>query len=134
MEEEQENVADYRELAAHIVATYVKHNALAAADLPKLLAETHNQLRALSAQTARTPSAPPPTPAVAISHSIKHDSIICLDCGRSMKALKRHLAVEHRRSPEQYRARWRLAPGYPMVAPVYSEERSALAKKIDRVP
>ena len=73
---------------------------------------------------------PRPEPAVSIRSSIKKDHIVCLDCGKKMKMLKRHLSTEHDMSPEEYKARWDLSADYPLVAPNYAETRRDLAKKI----
>ena len=130
MDEEISNLPDYRELAADIVAAYVSHNALSPTDLPKLLTDTHNQLRLLATSSKAPAPFVPPVPAVSIGRSVKENAITCLDCGRAFKSLKRHIAIEHDMGPTDYRAKWALPADYPMVAPSYAAERSALAKKI----
>lgn len=130
MDEKPYDLPDYRELAADIVSAYVSHNALSHTDLPKLLSETHNQLRALAASQIVTTPPPPPPPAVSIGKSVKPEAIVCLYCGGSFKSLKRHLMTEHDDSPDEYRMTFGLAHDYPMVAPAYSAARSDLAKKI----
>jgi predicted transcriptional regulator/uncharacterized DUF497 family protein len=69
-------------------------------------------------------------PAVPIPHSITRDYLICLEDGKKLKTLKRHLRSSYNMTPDEYRVKWGLAPDYPMVAPKYAEQRSALAKKI----
>ena len=71
-----------------------------------------------------------PDPAVSIRASVKRDHIVCLEDGKKMKMLKRHLQTEHGMAPDEYRARWNLPGDYPMVAPEYAETRRDLAKKI----
>jgi predicted transcriptional regulator len=71
-----------------------------------------------------------PEPAVTVRASVKKDHIVCLDCGKRMKMLKRHLSTEHGMTPDEYRARWELGPEYPLVAPNYAETRRKLAKEI----
>lgn len=117
------------ELSASVVGAYVSHNALSASDLPKLIAQVHQALTALNGP-APVEVAPELKPAVPIKKSITPDYLICLEDGKKFKSLKRHLRTEYDMSPDEYRARWGLPPDYPMVAPSYSEARSALAKSI----
>jgi predicted transcriptional regulator len=120
---------DYRELAADIVSAYVSHNALSYTDLPKLLAETHNQLRALATPQVVTPSKSP-TPAIPVGRSIRPDAIVCLYCGKPFKSLKRHIGAYHQVSADEYRRAFSLPFDYPMVSSAYSAARSELALKI----
>ena len=117
------------ELSATIVSAYVSHNALSAADVPKLIAQVHGALTGLVSSTHVEP-APELKPAVAIKKSITQDYLICLEDGKQFKSLKRHLKTEYDMSPDEYRAKWGLPADYPMVAPSYSEARSQLAKSI----
>ena len=117
------------ELSASVVGAYVSHNALSASDLPKLIAQVHQALIALGGP-APAEAAPELKPAVPVKKSITPDYLICLEDGKKFKSLKRHLRTEYDMSPDEYRARWGLPPDYPMVAPNYSEARSALAKSI----
>jgi predicted transcriptional regulator len=84
------------------------------------------------AATGSTGAAPAekPTPAVSVRRSIQRDRLICLECGKPQKTLKRHLSAAHGTTPQEYRAKWGLARDYPMSAPAYSEQRSEMAKKI----
>lgn len=120
------DVAERLEQVAEIVSAYVSNNALSAADLPKLIATTHEALRALSAATA-TPVIEELRPAVPIKKSVTPDFIVCLDDGKKFKSLKRHL-TQLGMTPAEYRAKWGLPESYPMVAPNYSATRSSLAK------
>lgn len=115
-------------LTTDIVAAHVSNNDVSVADVPNLIASV---FAALSALGSDQPVAEPrPDPAVAIRSSVKQDHIVCLDCGKKMKMLKRHLATEHGMTSDEYRARWDLGPDYPVVAPNYAETRRDLAKKI----
>jgi predicted transcriptional regulator len=117
------------ELSASVVGAYVSHNALSASDLPKLIGQVYHTLVGLGGVVAAE-AAPELKPAVPIKKSITPDYLICLEDGKKFKSLKRHLRTEYDLSPDEYRARWGLPPDYPMVAPSYSEARSALAKSI----
>lgn len=115
-------------LTADIVAAHVSNNSVAVSDLPMLIANVHNALSGLG-----TPVAEPEVkqePAVTVRASIKPDYIVCLEDGKKLKMLKRHLMTHYQMTPDQYRAKWGLAADYPMVAPNYAEQRRTLAKKI----
>jgi len=115
-------------LTADIVAAHVSNNSVAVSDLPILIANVHGALAGLGT------SAPEPEvkqePAVSIRASVKPDYIVCLEDGKKLKMLKRHLMTHYQMTPEQYRAKWNLPADYPMVAPNYAEQRRSLAKKI----
>jgi len=115
-------------LTADIVAAHVGNNAVEVADIPTLIRSVHGALAGLA--TAEEAPAPRAEPAVAIRASIKPDYIICLEDGRKLKMLKRHLMTHYNLTPEQYRAKWNLPADYPMVAPNYAEQRRTLAKQI----
>jgi predicted transcriptional regulator len=110
-----------------IAAAYVSNNKLAVAEVAQLIATIHDALARLGGTTVEEPL---PAPAVAIRSSVKNDHIVCLEDGRKLKTLKRHLMSEHGLTPAQYRSRWGLGPDYPMVASDYGEKRRGLAKKI----
>lgn len=118
------------ELSAKIVAAYVAHNNLPRAELSSFIATTHATLQGVTNGTHTQPLEIPaePTPAVPIKKSVTRNAIICLEDGLAFKTLKRHLASKYDLTPQQYRAKWKLPPDYPMVAPAYAESRSALAK------
>lgn len=117
---------DFTRLTADIVSAYVSNNAVPAAQLPALIASVDATVRGLGG-TASKP-AEVPVPAVNPKKSIFPDFIICLEDGKKFKSLKRHLATDYGLTPEQYREKWGLPADYPMVAPNYSQKRSALAK------
>lgn len=115
-------------LTADIVAAHVSNNSVAVSDLPVLISHVHGALSGLGG--------PAPVeiakqePAVSVRSSIKPDFIVCLEDGKKLKMLKRHLMTHYQMTPEQYRAKWNLPADYPMVAPNYAEQRRTLAKKI----
>ena len=115
-------------LTADIVAAHVSNNSVAVNDLPILIQNVHQALAGISASAA----APEPRqdPAVSIRASIKPDYIVCLEDGKKLKMLKRHLMTHYNMTPDDYRRKWGLAADYPMVAPNYAEQRRALAKSI----
>lgn|SRR5690349_23495681 len=114
-------------LTAQIVSAHVSNNPVAADSLPSLIQDVYRTLAGIG----REPVQPErPQPAVAIKKSIFADHIVCLEDGKKLKMLKRHLKSAYNMTPEQYRERWGLAPDYPMVAPNYARHRSSLAKKI----
>ena len=118
-------------LAAEIVAAFVANNHLQTHELPNLLTSVHGALARI-ADGKTTPETQEPTtltPAVSVRKSITPDHLVCLEDGKKFKSLKRHLRSLGL-TPEQYRAKWNLPADYPMVAPNYAAQRSALAKKI----
>jgi predicted transcriptional regulator len=115
-------------LASDIVAAHVSNNSVGGDELPSLIQNVYGALASLTGPGAA--AAPPPEPAVSIRSSIKPDSITCLDCGKKMKMLKRHLSTDHGLTTDQYRQRWNLPADYPLVAPNYAEKRRQLAKDI----
>lgn len=115
-------------LTSDIVSAHVGNNSVAVGDLPTLIANVYNALAGLD-QPAPVEEAAP-EPAVSIRASVKHDYIVCLEDGKKLKMLKRHLSTRYNMTPDEYRARWNLPADYPMVAPAYAETRRDLAKKI----
>lgn len=115
-------------LTADIVAAHVSNNSVAVSDLALLIQNVHGALSGLSGE------APVPQvkqePAVSIRASIKPDYLVCLEDGKKLKMLKRHLMTHYQMTPDDYRAKWNLPADYPMVAPSYAEQRRTLAKKI----
>ena len=126
---ESENTAFLTELTSEIVAAYVSNNPIAAAQLPELITSTFQTVNSLSASPS-SPEPEPKEPAVSVKKSIRDDHLVCLECGKKFKSLKRHLMSHHGLTPDEYRARWNLKSDYPMVAPAYAERRSKLAKEI----
>jgi predicted transcriptional regulator len=115
-------------LTSDIVVAHVGNNSVAVGDLPILISNIYHALAGLDKPAVVEEDVP--EPAVSIRSSIKSDYIVCLEDGKKLKMLKRHLATSYNMTPEQYRTRWNLPADYPMVAPAYAEMRRALAKQI----
>jgi predicted transcriptional regulator len=115
-------------LTADIVAAHVSNNSVAVNDLPSLIQNVHSALTGISGAAAAPE--PRPEPKVSIRASIKPDYIVCLEDGKRLKMLKRHLMTHYNLTPDQYRQKWGLSADYPMVAPNYAEQRRKLAKSI----
>ncbi len=122
---ESENNASSLELVSTIVSAYVSNNSLPSDELPDLITTIHEAL-----QNPDQAAASPPEPAVPIKRSIRPDYVICLEDGKKLKMLKRHLRNAFDMSPDEYRKKWGLPSDYPMVAPKYAARRSELAKVI----
>ncbi len=118
--------AELLEHTTRIVAAHISHNPIAVTDVPGLIATVHETLAKLGPEEP----APRPEPAVPIKQSVKPEYIVCLDDGKKLKMLKRHLRTAYNMTPDDYRKRWGLSRDYPMVAPNYAKQRSELAKKI----
>ena len=119
---------DILSLTTRIVAAHVGKNPMPVGDLPRIIDEVYRSLSALGASPSA--AAKRPAPAVPVKRSVTPDYVVCLEDGRKLKMLKRHLKSAYGLTPEQYRERWDLAPDYPMVAPNYAKQRSRLAKEI----
>ncbi len=128
MTELQQDTRELLELTTEIVAAHVSNNTVAVADLPELIQQIYRTLSSVGSNGAAAPERP--QPAVPVRKSVTPDYIICLEDGKKLKMLKRHLKTAYNMTPEEYRERWGLPPDYPMVAPNYAEQRSSLAKKI----
>jgi len=115
-------------LTSDIVAAHVSNNSVPLDDLPTLISNVYNALSSLGEVVV--PVEVLPEPAVSIRASVKPDHIVCLEDGKKLKMLKRHLMTHYNLTPDQYRARWGLPADYPMVAPTYAEKRRELAKSI----
>lgn len=116
-------------LTSEIVAAYVSNNQVATAELPGLISSVFKSM-STAGQTTEVPPAEKPNPAVPIKKSVQPDYIVCLEDGKKLKMLKRHLRTRYNMTPAEYRQKWGLPDDYPMVAPNYTEQRSGLAKKI----
>lgn len=119
------NVLD---LTAKIVSAHVSKNPVAIDALPGLIQAVYRSLS--TAGDAEPPPTPTHTPAVPIKKSVFPDYIVCLEDGKKLKMLKRHLQTSYGMSPDAYRTKWGLPRDYPMVAPNYAATRSGLAKQI----
>ncbi len=113
---------------ADIVSALVSNYSVAVSDLPLLISNVHGALIGLGER--KEEPAPRPEPKVSIRSSIKPDYIVCLEDGKKLKMLKRHLMTHYSMTPDEYRQKWGLNADYPMVAPNYAEQRRTLAKKI----
>ncbi len=114
-------------LTAQIVSAHVSNNSVTPDALPSLIQEVYRTLAGVEKEPM---SVDKPQPAVPVKRSVFPDHIVCLEDGKKLKMLKRHLKTAYNMTPEQYRERWQLPPDYPMVAPNYARHRSSLAKKI----
>ncbi len=115
-------------MVTDIVAAHLSNNTVSIGDIPRLIQEVYGALTGLG-------QAPAPTvgrlePAVPVKKSVTADYIVCLEDGKKLKMLKRHLRTAYGLTPEQYREKWGLPPDYPMVAPNYAKKRSTLARQI----
>ena len=113
------------ELVSKIVSAYVSQNSVPPSELPHLIRTVHEALLGPDQAASSRPE-----PAVPIKKSVKPDYVVCLEDGKKLKTLKRHLRTSYDMSPDEYRQRWGLPADYPMVAPKYAAVRSELAKKI----
>ena len=126
--ESTEQANDLLALTTEIVAAHVSNNNVAVNDLPQLINQIYSSLANIGTAPA-TPAARP-QPAVSVKKSVQPDYIVCLEDGKKLKMLKRHLKTAYNMTPEVYRERWGLSSDYPMVAPNYARQRSRLAKEI----
>ena len=115
-------------LTSDIVAAHVSNNNVEVEEVPALITKVYGALAGLGEPIAVEEKLP--EPAVSVRASVKPDYIVCLEDGKKLKMLKRHLMTHYQMTPEDYRARWNLPADYPMVAPNYAEKRRDLAKKI----
>jgi predicted transcriptional regulator len=121
--------ANLPELTTRIVAAYLRNHSVPVDAVARLIGSVHGALGRLGGP--ETPAAPErPEPAVPIRKSVHDDYIVCLEDGRKLKMLKRHLMTAYNMTPAQYRERWGLPADYPMVAPNYASQRSKLARDI----
>ncbi len=126
---EKSNTAGLLDLTTEIVSSHVSNNSVSLAELPELIKQVHSSLARVSTE-AQNPAQERPQPAVSIKRSVTPDYIVCLEDGKKLKMLKRHLKTAYDMTPAEYRERWGLPADYPMVAPSYAAQRSMLAKKI----
>jgi predicted transcriptional regulator len=114
-------------LTAKIVGSYLRHHTVGTRELPDLIISVH---RALSGVGESNPPEVLLTPAVSVRRSVRHDYVVCLDCGYRGKTLRRHISSRHGLSRDEYLRRWGVQHDHPLTAPAYSEHRSSLAKEI----
>ena len=125
----EDTMSEVLAYATEIVAAHVSNNKVEIKELPDLIQQVYGTLRTLAGQGGMSISARP-EPAVPVNKSVKPGYIICLEDGKKLKMLKRHLKTAYNMTPEEYKDRWGLGMDYPMVAPDYAKQRSALAKSI----
>jgi len=125
---EEAKATELLPLVTDIVAAHLSNNNVPSNELPQLIREVYRALAAASG--GGSAPAARPDPAVSVKKSIMPEYIVCLEDGKKLKMLKRHLRTAYNLSPEQYRERWNLPADYPMVAPNYAKQRSKLAKAI----
>jgi predicted transcriptional regulator len=124
---DESNPLNLLDCTSRILAAYLAGNPVPLSEVPDMARLIHASLESLTDSASSVPTA---QPAVAIRRSITPDYIVCLEDGRKLKMLKRHLKTAYGLTPDQYRRKWNLAADYPMVAPNYAAQRSRLAKKI----
>ena len=122
-----DDTTDFLALTAQIVSAHVGHNSITTEALPALIKSVHAALTNMGSAPAEAPRA---EPAVPIKKSVFPDYIVCLEDGKKLKMLKRHLQTAYGMTPYQYRTKWDLPANYPLVAPNYAQRRSVLAKSI----
>ena len=128
MSDETQSRRDLLEQTSRIVSAHVSNNSVAVGDLPDLIRQVYGTLASLSGRPQSQSERP--LPAVPVRRSAMPDRIVCLEDGKKLKMLRRHLKTAYNTAPEEYRDRWNLPPDYPMVAPNYAAQRSELARKI----
>jgi len=127
--EDTAQAGDLLALTTEIVAAHVSNNTVAVGDLAQLINQVYQSLANIGSAPVAAPASRP-QPAVTVKKSIQPDYLVCLEDGKKLKMLKRHLKTAYNMSPEAYRERWGLPSDYPMVAPNYARQRSRLAKEI----
>ena len=120
---------DVLRMAVDVVAAYLSNNQVATSQISDIIHSVFNSLNTLEVQPAEPP-VESPRPATSVRKSVTPDYIVCLEDGKKLKMLKRHLRTTYNMTPEEYRAKWNLPPDYPMVAPNYARQRSDFAKRI----
>ncbi|MEQ8348714.1 MAG: MucR family transcriptional regulator [Sneathiellaceae bacterium] len=131
MTETSSKAADTGQLldfTTQIVTAFVRQNSLTADALPQVIDEVYKALKGVAAGPAAPEAAA--APAVPVRKSVTPDYLVCLEDGRKLKMLKRHLRTRYDMTPEDYRKKWNLPADYPMVAPNYAASRSDLARQI----
>jgi predicted transcriptional regulator len=120
---------DFLRMTTKMVAAYLRKNSVPSAQINEVIASVYGSLKAIDSR-ANAPKGADLKPAVAIKKSVTAEYIVCLEDGRKLKMLKRHLRSTYNMSPKDYRQKWGLSADYPMVAPKYAQARSVFAKQI----
>ncbi|MDA1309897.1 MAG: MucR family transcriptional regulator [Proteobacteria bacterium] len=126
---ENKNSSELLRLTVEVAIAYLQNNSVTVQQIPELISMVHASLVKLE-NSQNEPAKEPLKPAVPIKKSVQADYIVCLEDGKRLKMLKRHLRTTYNMTPDDYRAKWGLASNYPMVAPNYAAQRSEFAKKI----
>jgi predicted transcriptional regulator len=126
---EQVTAEEILRMTAEVVSAYLSNNLLPASQISEVIQTVHTSLNALGAVKGESITEPP-KPAIPVKKSVTPDYIVCLEDGKKLKMLKRHLRSTYNMTPDEYRAKWGLPADYPMVAPNYAEQRRTLAKSI----
>ena len=124
---DQEKVGDLLHMTTEIVAAHVSNNTMPVSELPQLIQNVYRTLATVGGGQAAPERM---QPAVSVKKSVTPEYIVCLEDGKKLKMLKRHLKTAYNMTPEEYREKWNLPRDYPMVAPNYAAQRRELAKKI----
>lgn len=120
---------DVLRMAVDVVAAYVSNNQISSGQISEVINSVYTSLIGLDGALFEA-SPELQKPATSIRKSVTPDYIVCLEDGKKLKMLKRHLRTTYNLTPEEYRAKWGLPPDYPMVAPNYARQRSQFAKDI----
>ncbi len=123
------NRDDKLRMVVDVVAAYLSNNQVATSQIPEVINSVFNSLDSLE-NNQTEPPIETQKPATSIRKSVTPEYIVCLEDGKKLKMLKRHLRTNYNMTPEEYRAKWQLPPDYPMVAPNYAKQRSEFAKSI----
>jgi predicted transcriptional regulator len=121
---------DILRMTVRVTAAYLSENALPADRIASVLTDVHDSISRIAGAEQLQIEKPSRRPAVSVAKSLAPDYIVCLEDGRRMKMLKRHIKAAYGLTPEEYRQRWNLPSDYPMVAPRYAQQRSQFAKKM----
>ena len=120
---------DLLRMAVDVVAAYLSNNQVSTVQIPEIINSVYNSLTSLEVESVEI-TTEVPKPATSIRKSVTPEYLVCLEDGKKLKMLKRHLRTNYNMTPEDYRTKWNLPPDYPMVAPNYARQRSEFAKKI----
>lgn len=126
---EAANRDDKLRMVVDMVAAYLSNNQVATSQIPDVIQSVFTSLDSLESDQGDAP-AEMQKPATTIRKSVTPEYIVCLEDGKKLKMLKRHLRTNYNMTPEEYRTKWQLPPDYPMVAPNYAKQRSEFAKSI----
>jgi predicted transcriptional regulator len=116
------------ELSTTLTAAYLSANAVQIPEVSSIIHSFYQVLNDLNKSSAVTKGRLPVAPAVPIEDSVHDDYIVCLEDGKKLQMLKRHLSTVYKMTLEEYKERWNLGPDYPVVSPSYARRRSGIAK------